>query len=317
MRMLPAPNSIPTPTPAPLATVASWSFEELRNLGAVLAQSGYFADAKEMAQAFAKILAGRELGLGPIASLVGIHIIQGQVSMGANLIAAAIQRSGRYRYRIAHLDRTKCVLEFLEAGKIIGVYEYTLEDAGRAGLAGRENWKRHPRNMLFARAISNGAKLYCPEVFSGSVYTPDELGEVVEGPEEPLLAPVSPPATSSLTAQATSGQRGELEHLLEATHTSLESMLESFGLARLDELTAGQYQTARKKLEHRLLDQQRQAIRHAFTALGFTSDEQSEAFEQRDIASWEAMTPAQAQELLAWLEEQQQQVPAQADAPAG
>jgi hypothetical protein len=30
--------------------------------------------------------------------------------------------------------------------------------------------------MLYARALSNGAKWYCPDVFGGPIYTPDELG---------------------------------------------------------------------------------------------------------------------------------------------
>ena len=33
--------------------------------------------------------------------------------------------------------------------------------------------------MLFARCISNGIKWFCPDVFSGSVYTPEELGATV------------------------------------------------------------------------------------------------------------------------------------------
>ena len=46
--------------------------------------------------------------------------------------------------------------------------------------------------MLFARAMTNGARVHCPEVFVGAVYTPDELvdGEVVPEPqEEPQRVP--------------------------------------------------------------------------------------------------------------------------------
>ena len=41
---------------------------------------------------------------------------------------------------------------------------------------------KFPRNMLFARAISNGARWYCPDLFNGNaVYVPEELGAVVDG----------------------------------------------------------------------------------------------------------------------------------------
>ena len=40
-----------------------------------------------------------------------------------------------------------------------------------------DNWRKYPKNMLFARAISNGVKWHCPDVMNGQpVYTPDEMG---------------------------------------------------------------------------------------------------------------------------------------------
>lgn len=51
------------------------------------------------------------------------------------------------------------------------------KEAQEAGLLGKDNWKKYASDMLFARAISRGAKRYTPGIFGGSpVYTPDELG---------------------------------------------------------------------------------------------------------------------------------------------
>jgi len=149
-------------------------------LGKVLAQSGYFTDAREAGQAVVKILAGQELGFGPIASMTGIHIIKGKVSLSANLMAAAIKRSGRYTYDVKGLTEDTCTLEFKEGAKLLGTSTFTMKDAAKAGLTG-DNWKKYPRNMLFARALSNGAKWYTPDIFGGPIYTPDELGAVVDG----------------------------------------------------------------------------------------------------------------------------------------
>jgi hypothetical protein len=56
-----------------------------------------------------------------------------------------------------------------------------MKDAAAAGLTNKDNWKKYPRNMLFARAISNGQKWYAPDVYNGvTVYTPDEMGAVVD-----------------------------------------------------------------------------------------------------------------------------------------
>jgi hypothetical protein len=150
-------------------------------LGEVLAKSGFFNDSRQAAQCVAKILAGRELGFGPIASMTGVYIVKGRITLSANLIGAAIKRSARYNYKIDRMDNTGCVIGFYEDGQLIGTSEFTEADAKAAGLLAGENWKKYPRNMYFARAMSNGARWYCPDVFNGPVYTPDEMGQMVDG----------------------------------------------------------------------------------------------------------------------------------------
>lgn len=145
-------------------------------LGKVLAESGFFQDSKSSAQAVVKVLAGRELGIGAVASMTGINIIQGRVALSANLIAALVKRSGRYSYHVTKLDDDTCIIRFLESGKFIGESVFTKSDAVKAGT---RNMDKFPRNMLFARAMSNGAKWYCADIFGGPVYTPEELGASV------------------------------------------------------------------------------------------------------------------------------------------
>ena len=153
---------------------------DVMTLGSVLAKSGYFQDARDAAQAVVKVLAGQELGFGPIASMTGIYIVKGRVSLSANLIAASVKR-GKYNYRITELTDSACKIDFYEGKEKVGESAFTMDDAKAAGLAFGDNYKKFPRNMLFARAMSNGAKWYCADVFGGPVYTPDELGAVVDG----------------------------------------------------------------------------------------------------------------------------------------
>jgi hypothetical protein len=154
---------------------------DIMTLGQTLARSGYFQDAKDAAQAVVKVLAGQELGFGPVASMTGIYIVKGRVTLSANLIGAALKRSGRYNYAIRRLDNTGCTIEFFEAGQSVGTSEFTADDAAKAGLKDGDNWRKFPRNMMFARAMSNGAKWYAPDIFGGPVYTPDELGAIIDG----------------------------------------------------------------------------------------------------------------------------------------
>lgn len=175
---------------APSAVAAT--LDETLNLGQLLARSGYFSDAREAAQAVVKILAGREIGLGPIAAMTGIYLVKGRVTLSANLMATAINRSGRYRYRVRRLDERGCELVFFEGAEELGVSGFTDADAKRAGLLGQAGpWTQYPRNMYFARALSNGAKWYCPDIFGGPVYTPEELGARVDAAGE-VIAPEPP-----------------------------------------------------------------------------------------------------------------------------
>ncbi len=52
-----------------------------------------------------------------------------------------------------------------------------MDDAKKAGLSGKDVWKKYPRNMLFYRALTSGVRLYCPDVTGGVVvYTAEEIG---------------------------------------------------------------------------------------------------------------------------------------------
>ena len=162
------------------------SLEDVQRVARLLAMSNFF-DTKAaqgdtaIAQIATKILAGREMGYGPFASVQGIHVIQGKPVISANLMAAAVKRSGRYDYRVRRLDNDGCEVEFFQRNgdkwESVGKSNFTREDAKAAGLLGKDNWSKFARNMFFARALSNGIRWFAADVFDGSAaYTPDELG---------------------------------------------------------------------------------------------------------------------------------------------
>ena len=156
--------------------------DDLGRIGKMMAVSGYFQDARDAAQASVKVMAGMEMGFGPFASMTGIHIIQGRPAVGANLMASAVKSNPKYDYRVREMSAEVCKIEFFEviAGhrESIGVSEFTMTDAKKAGV---KNIDKFPRNMLFARAMSNGIRWFCPDVFAGNpTYTPEELGAPVD-----------------------------------------------------------------------------------------------------------------------------------------
>lgn len=158
------------------------TIDDLSRISKMLSASGFFSDAKDAAQCGVKVLAGLEMGFGAFASMTGIHIIKGKPTIGANLMSAAVKRHPNYNYRVLENSESVCRIEFFEKwdGKMqsIGTSEFTIADAKKAGT---QNLDKYARNMLFARAMSNGVKWFCPDVFDAPVYTPEELGAAVDG----------------------------------------------------------------------------------------------------------------------------------------
>lgn len=147
---------------------------EIMTMAKTFAESGMFTDTKQMAQAFVKIQAGQEIGIPPFAAMSGIHIIQGKPTMGAGLIASTVKGSGKYDYKVKEMSDKVCSIDFYQGKEMIGNSTFTIEEARKAGT---KNIDKFPKNMLFARAISNGVKWYTPDVFTGPVYVPEEMPE--------------------------------------------------------------------------------------------------------------------------------------------
>jgi len=155
-----------------VTTVTIMPVNEIMVMAKNFAESGMFVDAKQAGQAFVKIQAGQEIGIPPFAAMSGIHIIQGKPAIGAGLMASRVKASGKYDYIVKNMDDKVCSIDFYQGKNLIGNSTFTIEDAKKAAT---KNIDKFPKNMLFARAISNGVKWFCPDVFAGPVYTPEEM----------------------------------------------------------------------------------------------------------------------------------------------
>lgn len=197
----------------------------------IFAMSGMFPDARTQAQAYVKILAGKELGLPAIFSMTKIHLIQGVVTAGSEIMAAKIKSSNKYDYKVISHDQKHCKINFYKLDQNNSRIEpaeyesiFTLEDAERAGLikAG-SNWAKWPRAMLFSKALSQGARIVCPEVING-IYTPEDLGQ--EEPLENAIIQIEPEPETSIT----------FGKWLSQNHVPVSKALEVLGFRKLSEI---------------------------------------------------------------------------------
>lgn len=73
-------------------------------------------------------------------------------------------------------NETQAVVRFKRRGRPAGEFPYTIEDARRQGLLGKDAWAKFTKNMLRAAAIREAARAFFFDVVAG-VHMPDELRE--------------------------------------------------------------------------------------------------------------------------------------------
>jgi len=162
---------------------------DIMNMSKMFVDSGMFTDAKSVAQAFVKIQAGQEIGLAPFAAMSGINVIMGKPTFGAGVIASSVKGSGKYDFKVKEMSEKTCSIDFFEGKELIGNSTFTIDDAKKQGT---KNLDKFPKNMLYARAMSNGQKWFCPDVFQMSAYVPEEMPEVTENVECTLIEESKP-----------------------------------------------------------------------------------------------------------------------------
>ena len=142
--------------------------------GAIKAQD----DSDPWSMAVLKMQLGKEMGMPPGQALKDVYIIKGVPSVSAHFKAQKMRAAG-YSWTFTKHDETECSVILAYKGREIGPVSYTIEDARRAKLVkddkDESNWMKTPKNMLFARMISNAQRWFAPETQGAGYPTPEEF----------------------------------------------------------------------------------------------------------------------------------------------
>ncbi len=172
-----------------LATVdeRSKDFNYIQRVAKPMALSGLFGVTET--QAIAKMMVGEALGIHPAVAMQQIYVVDGKVSMGATLMLSLARQHG-WRHTVKKHDATGCILGWTDpSGVSVGESSFTIEDAKRVKMgakdgkertmADKDNWRNYPADMCFARAVTQGVRMYAPEITNGIlVYSNEEAGDV-------------------------------------------------------------------------------------------------------------------------------------------
>lgn len=205
-------------------------YAQRKRLARMFVDSGFFESERDkqktpleqaIAQAMVRIELGASMGFTEAESMQGIDIIQGRPAISAQIRAAKMQEAG-FDWDIQwHAGKDggcagitlwlkKLGKDLLDrAGQPVSV-SYLESDARsmlttiwadgtkkRVSILEKDNWKMSPRNMYFARAITNAQRWYAPGALKGvailSREEAQDIDQIVEETERRPVEPLQPP----------------------------------------------------------------------------------------------------------------------------
>lgn len=200
---------------------------------------------KSPAQVLVALQMGHELGIPPMRAIQNIAVINGKPTLSADLMLAVAIRTGEVEFFDANdVTEERAIVKIKRQGFPTHTSMFSMEDARRAGLAGKGPWQSYPRRMMKARALAFAVRDVFPDVLAG-IYTPDEIGDrtVSERPE-PVIPAASDPVVSSssdifgdalaLTAEAVEAQVEDDDVDLDALYASVKGKVQRVGARSLD-----------------------------------------------------------------------------------
>lgn len=156
---------------------SGYSWGELQQLSTALSQSSLVPAVfrRQPANVVAIALTGQELGWGVATAMRFIQVIDGKPTVTPEGMLALVRRAGHSVNGKSSSLYATVAGRRKDNGDEMEV-TFTMEDATRAKLAGKDNWKTYPEAMLWARALAMLCRRLFSDVLLGAAYVPDEMG---------------------------------------------------------------------------------------------------------------------------------------------
>jgi len=161
------------------------SIGEVQSLAEILSKSTLLPEALrgKIPDVIVQILAGQELGLPPMASIRGVHIVGGKPVLSSDLMVALVRASGSCEFFQVETETETSVTYVAKRKGDPKEQRYTWsdEDTKLAGLNTKDNWRLHKKQMRRARCKAILARDMWPDVLAG-VYESDSQEIEVRAP---------------------------------------------------------------------------------------------------------------------------------------
>lgn len=145
--------------------VAVYALKDMQTMAQAVAKSGLFG-MKSEDQALALMLVAQAEGQHPATITQDYDIIQGKACRKTHSVMARFQQMGG---KVEWHELTESIADatfFHPSGGSLRM-AWTIEQAKKIGLTGKDNWKNYPRAMLRARLIAEGVRAVYPAALGG------------------------------------------------------------------------------------------------------------------------------------------------------
>jgi hypothetical protein len=194
------------------------AFSDMERLAEHVAKSNLFG-MKTKEQALVLMMVSHAEGRHPVLAARDYDVIQGRPAKKSEaMLRDFLQAGGRVEWHALSDDIADATFTHPQGGS--ARISWNMDRANKAGMAGKDNWKKFPRQMLRSRTVSEGVRTVFPLATSG-LYVPEEVadfaGQTIEAElserdainaEIPLRAAAAPaPRPARKTEQETPKSR--------------------------------------------------------------------------------------------------------------
>lgn len=153
---------------------------------------------------------GAELGLKPMQSLQGISVINGRPGVWGDAMWALVISHPEYEDSNEEKGDNACTITLKRRGRSAVTVTYSMEDAKKAGLAGKQGpWQTAPKRMLQMRARAFAAR----DLFADALKGIKSIEELRDYPDdERIERDITPASAAPAPAQVARAALAELPH---------------------------------------------------------------------------------------------------------
>lgn len=170
---------------------------------------------------------GMELGLQPLQAMQNIAVINGRPSIWGDAMLAIVRGSGLLESIKEDISETGAVCTIKRRGEDAVSREFTIDDAKRAGLYGKQGpWQQHPKRMMQMRARAFALRDVFPDVLRGvniaeearDMPVEKDMGaaEVVDTPQAPAASKTESLRNKVAAKRGKAGEEVTLDSVLKA-----------------------------------------------------------------------------------------------------